>query len=194
MAGAVGITVEGMEKLNEKLRALAAKHGGGDAAVAVGYTAAYALPVHENVAMKWKGLPRGAGFTRKDGVVIVPKHYLADPQGKAPKVAKEKKAAKRKPKGFYWDPAGRGQAKFLEQPARELQAELGRIVADALLRGATMASALLRAGLRLQRESMLLVPVDTGNLKASAFTRLEFGTVGEGTAEPAGGISAGGTE
>ena len=39
----------------------------------------------------------------------------------------------------------------------------------------TPAQALLAAGLRLQRESQARVPVDSGNLKASAYTRLEFG-------------------
>jgi hypothetical protein len=52
--------------------------------VNVGYTAFYAMFVHENVEMKQKGQPR------------------------------------RPPsKGNYWDPAGRGQAKFLEAPARD---------------------------------------------------------------------------
>lgn len=56
---------------------------GFDAVVNVGYTAAYAMYVHENVEMKLKGQPR------------------------------------RPPaKGNYWDPPGRGQAKFLEAPAR----------------------------------------------------------------------------
>lgn len=35
-----------------------------------------------------------------------------------------------------------------------------------------MTKALLTAGLKLQRESQRLVPVNTGNLKASAFTSL----------------------
>jgi CRISPR/Cas system-associated exonuclease Cas4 (RecB family) len=39
--------------------------------------------------------------------------------------------------------------------------------------GATLAQGLMLAGLRLQRESQLLCPVDTGHLRSSAFTRLE---------------------
>lgn len=66
-----------------------------------------------------------------------------------------------------------GQAKFLEQPARELAGELAEIVKGAIRQGKTLSQALLIAGLRLQRESQLLVPVDTGALKGSAFTRLE---------------------
>ena len=63
--------------------------------VRVGYTAEYALYVHELVGMKLKGLPR------------------------------------RKPhKGRYWDPQGRGQAKFLEEPARQMGPELLRVVRD----------------------------------------------------------------
>lgn len=67
-----------------------------------------------------------------------------------------------------------GQAKFLEEPARTLQPELARIVYTAVAKGASMAQALVMAGLRLQRESQLLAPVDTGAMKASAFTRLEI--------------------
>jgi predicted GNAT family N-acyltransferase len=66
-----------------------------------------------------------------------------------------------------------GQAKFLEQPARELQPVLRRIISEAASRGQTLEQSLLLAGLRLQRESQKLCPVDTGALKASAFTRKE---------------------
>ncbi len=63
--------------------------------VTVGYTAAYAIYVHENVEMKLKGLPR------------------------------------QKPhKGFYWDPQGKGQSKFLEEPARRLAPQLRQIILD----------------------------------------------------------------
>lgn len=68
-----------------------------------------------------------------------------------------------------------GQAKYLEQPARLLAPVLAQIVRDAMKQGKTLAQGLLLAGLRLQRESQLLVPVDTGALKNSAFTRLEQG-------------------
>lgn len=103
--------------------------------VVVGYTAAYAVFVHE-APMTLKG-------------------------------------EKRPTKGKFWDPQGRAQNKFLEQPARTMQRELGTIIGTIMRkRGAKLPQALLVAGLRLQRESQLLVPVDTGNLKASAFTRL----------------------
>lgn len=76
-------------------------------------------------------------------------------------------------KGQYWDPQGRAQAKFLEQPAREFRGVLAQIVREAMENGATLIQALFLAGLRLQRESQLLVPVNTGALKNSAFTREE---------------------
>ena len=66
-----------------------------------------------------------------------------------------------------------GQAKYLEQPFRLLQEEFKRIIRDGMARGATIEQALLMAGLRLQREAQILTPVDTGNLKNSAFTRVE---------------------
>jgi hypothetical protein len=132
--------MEGFDKVQALLIKLANKYGDDPkVSVIVGYTAAYAVHVHENIEMKWKGLPR------------------------------------QKPhKGNYWDPQGRGQAKFLEQPARELKREFSKIIVGACSNGAKLHQALMMAGLRLQRESQQLVPVDTGNLKASAFTRREL--------------------
>jgi len=63
--------------------------------VIVGYTAEYAIYVHENVEMKLKGQPRP------------PPH-----------------------KGKYWDPQGRGQSKFLEEPARRLRGDMRRVILD----------------------------------------------------------------
>lgn len=66
-----------------------------------------------------------------------------------------------------------GQAKFLEQPAREYAKEFSKIVKTAMDSGQTLQMGLIMAGLRLQREAQLLVPVKYGVLKASAFTELE---------------------
>lgn len=65
------------------------------------------------------------------------------------------------------------QAKFLEQPARQYRIELATIIETAYRRGATLRQALFLGGLRLQRESQKIVPIDTGNLRGSAFTRIE---------------------
>lgn len=128
--------IERLDSLYSKLREqVKQKTADMDKSVVVGFTAAYALWVHENVEMKGAGKPRPSGI------------------------------------GVYWGPAG--QAKFLEQPARELAPLLGKMVADGIKAGLSWVSAALRAGLRLQRESQLLVPVEYGNLKASAFTRVE---------------------
>ena len=77
--------------------------------------------------------------------------------------------------GVYWGP--NGQAKFLEQPARELSNDgtLADIVTQLMRKGKTLAQGLVAAGLRLQRESQHLVPVEYANLRRSAFTRLERG-------------------
>ena len=113
--------VMGVPKLVEQLRAkAAAARRDEDVDVEVGYTASYAIYVHENL------------------------------QAHHP----------------------HGQAKFLEAPLRALRGELMQLVLRARMQGRTMAQALLIAGLRLQRESQLLCPIDTGNLRASAFTRL----------------------
>lgn len=66
-----------------------------------------------------------------------------------------------------------GQAKYLEQPAREYQKRMAKMVADYLKQGMPLAQALYLTGLFLQGESQKLVPVDTGNLRASAFTRIQ---------------------
>lgn len=150
--------IRGLTAVVNKLRDLAAKRtaDGANPVVAVGYTAAYAIHVHENVEMKWRGFPRNMIVRRgEDGIAYT--GYDATSKWR----------------GLFWGPAG--QAKFLEAPARYLQDEMGNIVAKAMGAGKTMAQGLLLAGLRLQRESQGLVPIDTGNLRASAFTRLESG-------------------
>lgn len=151
--------IENVKELAANFDKWAAKHK--TTVVIVGFTAAYALYVHERVEMKWKGLPRGQGFSRdKTGQVHVPKNILAGGESTTHK------------QGFYWDPQGKGQAKFLEEPARTMGKELGRITAEVTKSTGNLAQGLLAAGLRLQREAMLRVPVDYGNLKASAFTRV----------------------
>lgn len=68
-----------------------------------------------------------------------------------------------------------GQAKFLEQPLRENNQKYIDIVNKVVSKKGTLAQGLLMAGLALQRDSQQLVPVDTGALKGSAFTRVERG-------------------
>lgn len=63
-----------------------------------------------------------------------------------------------------------GQAKFLSEPARTMANELFRIVKSVKKSTGSVRKGLLVAGLRLQREAQLKTPVDTGALKASAFT------------------------
>jgi len=78
---------------NLKASAFTRAEGSGlNTAVTVGYTAAYALFVHELIGMKLEGQPRPGG------------------------------------RGRYWDPAGRGRAKFLEEPARRMAPQLVAIV------------------------------------------------------------------
>lgn len=67
------------------------------------------------------------------------------------------------------------QAKFLESPARTLSntGQLGKIMEKTVKRGGTVQQGLLLAGMAVQRASQKIVPIDTGNLRASAFTALE---------------------
>ena len=121
-----------------------------DVSVVVGYTAAYALYVHENL----QGTPH-------------------PPKSDAQRKAMFASIRERERRGrVSWS---NGQPKFLTMPFRELgsSGEFRRIIIAAIRAGKTFAQGLLLAGLRLQRESQKLVPVDTGNLKSSAFTTLE---------------------
>jgi hypothetical protein len=100
-----GIVVAGLTLQRESQRLVPVDYGllkssaftrstgaGFSTVVTIGYTAAYALYVHELVGMKLKGQPRPGG------------------------------------RGKYWDPQGRAQAKFLEEPFRRLQPQFAEIV------------------------------------------------------------------
>ncbi len=142
--------IENVKAVRRKLNKLWAKSMKRDrGGVIVGYAAVYALHVHENKEMKLKGKRREIWFTSKQGHKIRIKGKFG--------------------KGRYWDPQGKGQSKFLEQPAREKQDVLAALVVKAAKAGVGLQKALVIAGLRLKRESQELVPVDTGNLKGSAF-------------------------
>jgi hypothetical protein len=130
--------VENVEAVIAKMKAdLQRRLGDGkQPTVSVGYTAKYALAVHEKRGMVLRGLPR-------------------------PKPRK----------GKFWDPQGRARAGYLLDVARENHSQIAKIVNTAFKQGKTLAQSLVTGGLFLQRMSQLAVPVDTGNLKASAFTR-----------------------
>lgn len=110
------------------------------ATVLVGYTAKYALHVHENMnpTTLGKNIPRPSGL------------------------------------GMFWGPSMYGP-KFLEGPARLFKEDIVRIITEAFAKKLPFVKCLLLGGLRLQRESMLRVPVEYGNLRASAFTREDDG-------------------
>ena len=127
--------IKNLERLVGKLRAMAAAAAKDQGSVVVGYTAGYALWVHENREMKWKGKPRRSGI------------------------------------GAYWGPAGR--AGFLLDVAREMQKEIVGIVKQGYSKTKQLIQSLLLGGLRLQRESTRNVPAEYGNLRATAFTRVE---------------------
>ncbi len=121
--------IEGVDAVKRALKQILAKHlelpnATKGESVVMGYTAAYALHVHEDLKMRHK-------------------------PGK--------------------------QAKYLEQPARELNnnGELSRIITKSAQQGATLQQSCYLAALRVQRESQKIVPIDTGNLRGSAFTSKE---------------------
>lgn len=66
-----------------------------------------------------------------------------------------------------------GKDHYLTDPARRLAKPVAKMVGQALKAGVEFGDALYLGGLQIQRESQQEVPVDTGNLKGSAFTERE---------------------
>lgn len=69
-----------------------------------------------------------------------------------------------------------GQAKYLEQPYREIKPFIPQRIADSLKKGKgrrTVAQAVLKIGEEIYQKSQGLVPVDTGFLKSTGFVRLD---------------------
>jgi len=62
-----------------------------------------------------------------------------------------------------------GQAKYLEQPMREMRRELLQYISSELRKKRPLIDVLLEAGNSLLAASQELVPVDTGALKSSGF-------------------------
>lgn len=121
--------------------------------VNVGYAASYALIVHENLEAL-----HGAAFNAQ-----VKTRQKRDKLGRF-REGKFQGKTKRGPNQ---------QAKYLEQPFREMRRELMQITVAAMKGGASLIKGLLIAGLALQRASQKIVPVELGNLKGSAFTEKE---------------------
>ncbi len=151
--------VRGAKKVEDKLAWLqkqSRRHN--NVGVIVGYTANYALWVHEAPGTHLgKMTLRGAKKGSKKGTY----------------------------KGHIWDPQNRAQPKFLEQPFREhhdkmIDAIFTVTKALGIAKGNGLDKGLMVAGLFLQRESQQLVPVMDGNLKSSAFTRLISDNKGKG--------------
>jgi hypothetical protein len=65
--------------------------------------------------------------------------------------------------------------KYLEDPFRRLAPEILGIVEKVYWATGSVLKGLLVAALRIQRESMKIVPIDTGALRASAYTSTEYG-------------------
>ena len=65
------------------------------------------------------------------------------------------------------------QWKYLETPARRLRSLLLVYIIQTYKRTKDFQKSLIAAGMKLQAASMDIVPVDTGALKASAFTSVE---------------------
>jgi len=145
-------TVVGDKRLASKFNRMVGKARKSDKLSAlVGYGAKYALYVHENninvkYNMKLKGKKRTG--KRPDGT---------------------------KRQGRYWDPQGRGQNQFLVAPFRQHRALWRKIIAKAYQKTGDLRTGLLLAAHSLQKKSQELVPVDSGNLKGSAYTKMERG-------------------
>jgi len=136
--------VTGLSSLVQKLKdKVTASVKGDNTSVIVGFSTGYAVFVHENLEAL---------------------HGAAYNAAYADQIAS----------GAMHDRGPRQQAKYLEQPARELNnnGELRRILTEGYKRGLNLEQCLMLCGLRIQRESQNLVPVDTGLLRSSAFTKV----------------------
>ena len=157
--------------LNKKL-----KDTQGRPSIVVGYTANYAVHVHENL-MARHGAAYNAAYIAQEEQIIT----RGARRGQTQQVDVWTAEAIRR--GYNKNELGkkikartRGEnqvAKYLEKPAREFKTEMRIIAQKTLTAGKTVREALIMAGLRLMRESQQIVPVDTGNLKNSAFIRDE---------------------
>ena len=65
------------------------------------------------------------------------------------------------------------KAKFLEEPVRRMQGQIGETIVKAILSGEPLEQAMLRVGKEVMAESQKIVPVDTGLLKATGFVEFE---------------------
>jgi hypothetical protein len=141
--------VDASEVLKMLKRRLTKADADAGAKVAVGYTASYAIWVHEMI----QGAPH-------------------PPKSDAQRKAMFASIRERDKVGHVsWSS---GKPKFLEGPFRRMRKELQEFIRTSLKSNKMdVRQALYLAGLKLQRESQLVCPVDTGNLRASAFTRIE---------------------
>lgn len=140
-------------KAFEKLERESKRKNNGN--VIVGYAASYAVRVHEDAKAEARRrlMVKKKRFTRRWTV-----------KGKKRRKMVLVKKTERQ-RNQQW--------KFLEQPARELSREMALITVRSVKGGASLIKGLLLAGLHLQRASQKIVPVDTGNLRGSAFTEKE---------------------
>src|SRR6516164_398379 len=134
--------IKNLSSLINKLNMLQAKYSqASKGSVVVGYTAQYAIYVHEN--MNPVNLP-GALPVHKTGANVKNLGRLTKAQAEAGGAKKRASGL-----GYYWGPSFYGP-KFLEGPARALANDgtLTRIVTTAVKAGATVLQALLLAGQR----------------------------------------------
>ena len=69
-----------------------------------------------------------------------------------------------------------GQAKYLEQPARQMRNRMAGIIRRSVLAKNGLEEGMIRAGQALLAASRPLVPVDTGELRDSGFVRVVGGS------------------
>ena len=157
--------VEGLKNLQNKMqqevnKRLASPNATAGKSVVVGYTAAYAVYVHENLEAA-----HGTAYNAKYAAEIS-QGQMVNKKGRVVKKKGWKGRTSRGPEQ---------QAKFLEQPARELSnsGELSQDVVNAMRAGSKLQDAVLVAAEHIQQDSQQLVPVDTGNLRGSAFVQKE---------------------
>lgn len=141
-----GSSIRGLKKLNKKFAVLSAqtRRKNGRFGYNVNIAVGYAISYHIYVH---------EDLTKAHGRTFNAKYALEIQQGlEHPRRPQE-------------------QAKYLEQPAREMKGQLSAFIANSLKNGATPAEVLLKAGYLLMNASQYYVPIDTGDLSNSGFVR-----------------------
>lgn len=143
--------ISGVSELRKNLQWRRKNSGAVYANFDIGYTAPYAVFVHENLQMKLRGELR-TGSPKNGKPRIYPRYWDASTLSSGS--------------------SGQGQAKFLEAPVRENSQKLGQMAHHLVKdRKMTLERATYMVALEILNLSKAVVPYDTGDLYKSGYVK-----------------------